>query len=424
MKALWIIPAPVNGMQDVVNSNSFSSSGTWISAAIDSCVSEQLFELSIAVLSCSKRTTIEKQGIVYYGLDLPLLRGHTSNSSEILWMNLIYESQPDVIQISGTEYSFGLDIIHAARKLSVPIIVSIHGVMKAISKYPSGCLPSHEYLKDGGILTYLKSAHYQRYHGAVIKQLTIEAQLIENSDAIIVDSLWEEGFCNAATDSMNHFYHIPLPLEKYYFDTTWSPSRLNATTVFCVAGRTPYKGLHDAIEAIALLEKCYGIKATLQIPGDVSYRGKWLRRPPYIEYIINKIKRYGLQGRVVFLGRLSSPEMCFHMSQASMFVMPSSIENQSATLRQAMLMGVPVISSMVGSAHEVVIHGENGLMYRYGEYEVLAREIFELFNSPELAIQLAETGKQSMRSLYSGSTANKLLQSYSDLLSRTSSDGR
>lgn len=417
MNVLWVIPAPIDGMQDVVSSDVYSSSGTWISAAIESCASEQLFELSVAVLSCKTQTRAQKGGVQYIGLNLPLERGRrTVRADRFFWRNLIDELKPDIIQLSGTEYSFGLDLIASAQDNGIPVIVSIHGVMRAISKYPIGNMKLSSFKQYGNYLSWMKAQHYRRYHNAVTKQTDIEAKLIEGSDAVIVDSMWEESFCNAASGGAKRFYRIPLPLEEIYQKYDWSANSLKDNTIFCVAGRTPYKGLHDAIDAIALLEKCYGIKATLQIPGDVSFRGKWLRRPPYLDLINRKIKRLHLQDRVVFLGRLSTPEMCSHMSRASIFIMPSCIENQSATLRQAMLLGVPVVTSMVGSIHEFVNHGQNGLLYRYGEYEVLARELYELLSLHSYTQELGKAGKQSMRSLYSQSTATSLFQSYCDLI--------
>ena len=82
------------------------------------------------------------------------------------------------------------------------------------------------------------------------------------------------------------------------------------------------------------------------------------------------------------------------------FVMPSIIENHSSSLREAMYLGVPCISSVVGSVPVYVWHGENALLYRYEEYEVLAAQMIEMFLNEDKALRIGLNGYDSIRKRY------------------------
>ena len=56
------------------------------------------------------------------------------------------------------------------------------------------------------------------------------------------------------------------------------------------------------------------------------------------------------------------------METANVFVMPSSIENHSSTLIEAMIVGVPCVASDVGGISELITHGKTGFLYRFEEY--------------------------------------------------------
>ena len=63
-------------------------------------------------------------------------------------------------------------------------------------------------------------------------------------------------------------------------------------------------------------------------------------------------------------------------------------------------MGMPVISAFTGSIQEYLDNGENGVLYRYEEDEILARELERLFESPRKCERLGERARASMIAFY------------------------
>lgn len=99
---------------------------------------------------------------------------------------------------------------------------------------------------------------------------------------------------------------------------------------------------------------------------------------------------------VNYVGRITADEMAIKMSTTNCFVMCSAIENHSSTLKEAMTVGAPCIASFAGGVSEYAVNGENCLLYRFEDYEVLAQNICRLFEDRELRAELSANAAVSM----------------------------
>ena len=78
---------------------------------------------------------------------------------------------------------------------------------------------------------------------------------------------------------------------------------------------------------------------------------------------------------------------------------------------------MPCISSYVGGVPEYVKHGENGLLYRFEEYEVLAGWIERLFEDSNLAESLSYNARRSMEQLHDHKQlADKIIKIYEAII--------
>ena len=64
--------------------------------------------------------------------------------------------------------------------------------------------------------------------------------------------------------------------------------------------------------------------------------------------------------------------------------------------------GVPCIASAVGGIPEYVRHGENGLLFRFEEYDIMAEYIEKLFEDDALAQKLSGAGRRDMTAYHAG----------------------
>ena len=64
------------------------------------------------------------------------------------------------------------------------------------------------------------------------------------------------------------------------------------------------------------------------------------------------------------------------------------------------MIGVSCVASAVGGIGEYVRHGESGFLYRFEEYEIMARFIEKIFNDDELSQSMSDNARADMIKLH------------------------
>lgn len=399
MKALWVLNSPI-GSSAMVLGYSMASSGTWVSSA-ESILKERIDNLCVdyAVMGYQTRRVMNSDlSSATYELAVKKKRGHRARiKDQVLWKNVIEESHPDLIHIWGTEFSNFLDVMDVAG--DIPCIVTLQGMVGAIAIYSKTDIPVKTMLKGQGLIAVPAYIRALQKSGDIVKQVRYEKEILSRASAVLIDNEWAAAFCRSVAYGVNCCY-FPLPINHAFSKRKWSAASCKRNTVFTIAPSTPMKGLHKLVEALDVVKKTIP-DVRLKVPGDTSWMryGK-IKTPPYYRYINRFIEKLGLNDNIEFCGSLSSEQMAEALSEANVFVMPSRIENHSSSLREALYVGCPCIASEVGSVHEIGIHDNNMLLYRYEESEVLAAEIIELLSNPEKAQNIAKKGYASIREKY------------------------
>ena len=116
---------------------------------------------------------------------------------------------------------------------------------------------------------------------------------------------------------------------------------------------------------------------------------------------------------------VSLQEMAERMNKSQVFVLPSCIENHSSTLREAMYLGLPCVTTMVGSVHEFVQHKQNGLIFRYAEHEQLAKQVKYLFANPTERVRMGENAYESIRAQFPQGQVGVISEIYKQVIEKT-----
>ncbi len=409
MNILWILNSPIGSISEALQL-SRAQSGTWIDGAMESLLeADGDVKLTILTTTKIKETRRKTEGRVeYVCLNLGRCSRGKSTSKEKLdvWVSEIKKINPDLIHIWGTEYSIGYDLAKEIK--NIPIVYRIQGAINSISKYPNGHLSVRKMKQELSFFDGLKANKYDKDSRFMEKQAELELRMIEKSAAIFSDNEWALMQYQMKMPKLP-VYFDKLPIRSVFFEKSWSLQDAKPHSLFCLAGRTAYKGLHQAIEAVNLLKEEYP-DILLQIPGSIASRNpRWLFEPTYITYLKKLIQKYGLENNVKFLGALSSEQMAEYMTKSHVFIMPSVIENESATLREAMTLGMPVVSAFAGDIYETIVHKQNGLLYRYEEYELLAYHIKTLFLDSDFAVSLGQNASRFIRQEYENQNYGKTL---------------
>ena len=111
----------------------------------------------------------------------------------------------------------------------------------------------------------------------------------------------------------------------------------------------PQKNHSCILSALALLKK-RGISVRLHCCGD----------GPLLEETKERSKALGLENQIVFEGIVE--DVYPKLSQADLFILPSSWEGMPMSIIEAMGSGLPVVASRVGGIPDMVADGESGLL--------------------------------------------------------------
>ncbi|WP_417550285.1 glycosyltransferase [Methylophaga sp.] len=178
-------------------------------------------------------------------------------------------------------------------------------------------------------------------------------------------------------------------------DQNWQPpaKSLNKNEIFTIGtvGRlVEKKGIDTLINAISKLVKD-GRKVRLQIAGNGPLETELKQQTVSLGLVDDQLQ---------FLGALSHDKVADFISGLDVFVLPCKKDKQGdmdgipVVLMEAMLCGVPVISTELSGIPELVINNLTGLTVPPDNEIELAEAIYQLMDKPETALRLVSGAKQ------------------------------
>jgi glycosyltransferase involved in cell wall biosynthesis len=419
MRVIWISNIIFGHLSELLEINKYPS-GTWLDAAylaLEKVPDIELFIITVSNVNEIRSKKVGKHSFYILPGGNPIQYDINSLKNKEIWTKIQNEIKPDLIQLWGTEYGHGYLAIKTMA--NVPSVVYMQGLMSQIARQFVSNISIKEQIKNITLRDIIKFDWLSQQQRSFYKRAKIESEILNYSGNIIVENNWCESHCKAIAPNSNTF-KSKLSIKNEFFLQEWDVNKMIPYSIMCNAGGLPFKGLHILLKALSLVIQSFP-DTKLLIPGFSSPFNKTfkenLRINGYNKFIISLIKEYGLINNIQFLGFLNSEEMAEYMSKSNVFVMPSSIENHSSTLIEAMIVGIPCISSYVGGISEFLTHDMNGLIYRFEEHEILANHICKIFEDPTFASKIALNGKNLMRnSRNSNNIKDDFIEIYNTLL--------
>jgi glycosyltransferase involved in cell wall biosynthesis len=160
-------------------------------------------------------------------------------------------------------------------------------------------------------------------------------------------------------------------------------SRLSVVTVGSL--EQPYKGVHDLIEALALLVDS-GTAASLTVVGEGRVRAE-----------LEQLAEETVPGRVTFTGQLYGERLHAELGRHDVFVLASWTEGLPRALVEAMADGLPCVATDVGGVRELV---EAARMVPPRQPVALAQAIARLVSDPAAANRSIAVNLESAARLF------------------------
>ena len=412
MKILWITNVALPDVSKDLDTQP-SPFGGWLTGYLNEILKKDIHLVS--VFPYGKNVQGNFENITYYGFKAK------SEKKELLeyFVNIIDKEKPDVIHIFGTEFLHSNLMVKASKKLSMlqNTVVSIQGLVSLCAKHYFAFLP-RRVINGFTLKEILKRNNIKNSALKFKKQGVSEVETLKEVKNVIGRTDWDEAAVKQINPNINYHF-CNESLRDGFYNKEWSLENCEKHSVFVSQSSYPLKGFHLMLEGFKEIVKKYP-DAKLYTTGKnpLTLKGKdKLKQSFYSKYLGKLIKKYKLEDNVEFLGFLSEEKMVERMLKSHVFVSPSSIENSPNSVGEAMILGVPTVSSDVGGVKNMLTHGQEGFIYPADEPYMLEYYVSKIFENNNKAQEVSENAKEHAKITHSRELNGKtLFNIYSEII--------
>ena len=327
----------------------------------------------------------------YVSLDPPppTATGKLQTGARMVWSRsaatgmraVVDDFRPDIVHHHGIYHQLSPSILRPIARRRVPMVMTLHD-------YKLAC-PTYRFLDKGEVC---EACVGRKFHNAVLRRcrdgsLTSSTMMaVELSihtwlgayrpvDLFLCPSRFLAGKMTEARVFPDRLRHLPN-----FADIAALKTKHGTGGPVLYAGRlSSEKGVDVLIRAAADLAAGINVEIAGSGPEEEALR---------------RLADEVAPGRVEFLGWLAKDDLANHLRDAAMLVLPARWhENQPISILEALGTGVPVITTTLGGAAEVVEHGVDGLLVAPDDPIALRDAIATLAGAPERAAEMGRIGR-------------------------------
>lgn len=296
-----------------------------------------------------------------------------SQELEVQLKAIVEDWEPDVVHCFGTEFPHTLAITKVCPGQKV--LLGIQGLCKLYAERYLADLPERV-VNRVTFRDFLKKDSIREQHEKFIQRGKQEVEAVCNAGHV-TGRTWIDKKFTAETNPKVEYHFMNETLRSNFYEGSWQADMCEKHSIFLSQGNYPIKGLHYMLKAMPKILEQYP-DAKVYVAGDSIANYKTLKEKikisSYGKYILELLQEYSLQDKVVFLGKMNAEEMKAQFMKSGLFVCPSVIENSPNSLGEAMLLGVPCVTALVGGIASIFEDGVDGIAYPGYGAECYAKE--------------------------------------------------
>lgn len=397
MKILWLVNITFPEVDYLLTGNEslFNVSGGWLLGSAEALISSG--DVKLYVVSVDKRvkklTKLEGKKATYYLIPRGKGVSKKNHKYDSYCKTICQEVLPDVVHIHGTEFSHGNSYVTSCPTDNV--VLSVQGILSAIGEYYHSGITKFEIYRNLTLFDMIRGSMIAR-RKEFQKRAKYEKETLENVKYVIGRTDFDESRVRLINPNIEYFKCNETLRNEFYDNTIWQYKKCKKHSIFISQSSYPLKGLHQVLKAMPLILKHYP-DATIRIAGrdiaSINSCKDYMFLTNYGKFIRSLIKRYSLETKVKFLGRIDGLQMKEEYLLCNVYICPSSVENSPNSLCEAQIIGTPCVASYVGGIPSLMRGNENNL-YRFEEYSMLADIVCKVFSLGDQQINMIDVARE------------------------------
>ncbi len=386
MKILWVVNIMLPEFAQKTG-RAFSSREGWLSGLLEQMRKNgDVSGLHIAFPTEDKTligNAVVIDGVTYHAFYEELSHPeYYVRELEGVFKKMTADIDPDIMHVFGTEFPHALSAVIGYNNPSRTII-GMQGICRLIAEDYMADLPDK-------VVNSVSFRDVIRKDWLRVQRRKFRLRAVSETRALRLSGnvIGRTEFDRKAVLEMNEelrYFTVNETMRKSFYEGRWDIEKADRHTIFTGQGDYPIKGLHFLIEAAGSLIKDYP-DLKIKIAGNSIINADTpkdrLKLPAYGKYLLKLIEQYGLNGHISVTGMLTEERMKEEYLSSGVFVLPSYIENSPNTLAEAMLLGIPVVTSDAGGIKSMISEDE-GIIFPRGDSEALANSIRKVWECEE-----------------------------------------
>lgn len=292
--------------------------------------------------------------------------------------NIIEKVSPDIIQVFGCEFPFGL----IAKKTKIPVVIHLQG---AIIPYHNASYPPG-YSVDTFSRKLFPNLFAQLYQ--YVKEykeqsrVKMEQRIWSYVHYYMGRTKWDKSLTELLHPGSTYF-HVDEALRKQFMESrfTWRYSKNKKLTLLSIGIGTFWKGPDMLIKTARILRNV-GIDFEWIVAGDIRNDVRRITE-----------KKEGCtfdECNVNIVGFQTPDRIIQFLTTCNMYVHTAYIDNSPNSICEAQLLGVPIISTNVGGISSLINNNEDGILVPANDPWIMAQTIIDLSKDTKLANKLSK----------------------------------
>lgn len=396
MRVLWFSPTPCGSIR---RTHDHVTVGGWLISLEDQIRLLPEMYLSVAYFSEKTEPPFDFDGVKYYPICGNILNANNGinrirerflsqkrKDDKVLplMLDVVSQSQPDIIHIHGTEGAFGLIAEHIT---NIPIVFSIQGMIAPYKEMYFAGIPQSIAYKYDSLTDQVQGVGIRNQYISFCYRAEREKVFLSNAQYIFGRTFWD-AYCTVALNPIRKYYTVNEMLRPVFYEKTWkgSISKSKLKVVSTISGGI-YKGMETVLKTASLLKQYGGLDFEWHIVGyDVST--KWV-------HICEKMTGVNAADcNILFHGRIDAGLLSDLLCESDIYAHVSHIENSPNSVCEAMLLGMPVIASYAGGTASLLQDEVEGKLVQDGDPYVLAGAIIDFWQHSEKSTRYAAAARQ------------------------------